>query len=356
MLSYLRRFDWLLMGGVFLLSGISLVTLSSLDTGLFYRQMLWYVLFLFIVLFGSRIDWRWLVGQRWFRHAFYWLGVFLVFIVNFGGDTIRGTSSWFSLGPFRFQPAEFVKVALIFLLAGYFSRKHMAAWVGRNIFFTFLYAAIPPGFVMMHPDFGSAMVLLGLWIGFLFMSGFHIRRVLFLFVVFSLLFAIGWMFVLQPYQKDRLSGFLFPEKDPLGVSYNVIQSKIAIGSAGFWGKGYGFGTQTHLRFLPEAETDFILAAFVEEWGVAGGLFLLLTFFFVVFRITGIGLRSVNNDYRFISLGAALVLMIHFFVNAGSNLGLTPVTGIPFPFISYGGSHLLTLGILISIIQRVNIES
>ena len=142
----------------------------------------------------------------------------------------------------------------------------------------------------------------------------------------------------------------------MGASYNVIQSKIAIGSAGFLGKGFGFGTQTHLQFLPEAETDFLFSAFIEEWGVLGGILLLFTFLFVVFRITGIGLFSRNNDYRFISLGVALVLMIHFFVNAGANVGLLPVTGIAFPFLSYGGSHLLTLGILVSIIQRVKIES
>ncbi|MDP3725062.1 MAG: FtsW/RodA/SpoVE family cell cycle protein, partial [Nanoarchaeota archaeon] len=147
-----------------------------------------------------------------------------------------------------------------------------------------------------------------------------------------------------------------PDRDPLGASYNVIQAKIAVGSAGFWGKGFGLGTQTHLRFLPEAGTDFLFSAYIEEWGIFGGIVLLLTFGFVVFRITGIGLRSRNNYYRFISLGAALLLLIHFFVNAGSNLGLTPVTGIPFPFLSYGGSHLLTLGILTSIIQRVTIES
>lgn len=352
----LRRFDWFLVGAIALLAVMSLVSLASLNTALFRLQFFWYVLFFIVLFAGSLVNWRWLVGRGWFRQIAYWLSLLLILFTMFQSGTIRGTKSWISIGNFQFQPSEFMKISLIFLLAGFFSRKRAEAWLGKNIFVSFLYTALPMALVMLQPDLGTALVFLGVWLGFLLMSGFHVRRVLLLLGAFVVTAALGWIFLFQPYQKDRITSFLFPERDPLGASYNVIQSKVAIGSAGFLGKGFGFGTQTHLRFLPEAETDFLFAAFIEEWGVLGGLVLLLTFFFVVFRITAIGLGTVNNDYRFISLGVALVLMIHFFVNAGSNLGLTPVTGIPFPFLSYGGSHLLTLAVFASIIQRVKIES
>ncbi|MEK7479333.1 MAG: FtsW/RodA/SpoVE family cell cycle protein [Patescibacteria group bacterium] len=355
-LSSVRKFDWWLLMGVALIAAMSLVSLFSFEREFFLRQALWYLLFFIIVFLGSQVHWRFLVGQAWFRQIFYWCSVALLILPMFQSGSVRGTKSWLTLGAFRFQPSEFMKIALILLLAGFFSRMHVQAWLGKNIVISFFYAALPAFLVMLQPDLGSALVLLGIWCGFLFMSGFHLRRVLLLFSIFFMGALFAWLFLLQPYQKERLSSFLFPERDPLGASYNVNQAKIAVGSAGFWGKGFGLGTQTHLRFLPEAATDFLFSAYVEEWGIFGGILLLLTFSFVVFRITSIGYRSRNNYYRFIALGFALLLLIHFFVNAGSNLGLTPVTGIPFPFLSYGGSHLLTLAILVGIIERVTIES
>lgn len=355
-LSGFRKFDWWLMGGIALLSAMSLVSLASFDPELFRRQALWYVLFFFVVFLGSQIHWRFLLGQRWFREGCYFLSVLLLFVPILQTGAVRGAKSWIQFGGLRLQPSEFLKVGLIFALAGFFSRLHVQAWLGKNIFISFFYAALPAGLVMLQPDLGSALVILSIWLGFLFFGGFHLRRVLLLFSFFLLASLFAWFFLLRPYQKERFTSFVFPERDPLGASYNVTQAKIAVGSAGFWGKGFGLGTQTHLRFLPEAGTDFLFSAYIEEWGVFGGLLLLLTFGFLVFRITGIGHRSHNNYYRFICLGTALVLCIHFFVNAGSNLGLLPVTGIPFPFLSYGGSHLLTLAILLGIIQRVTIES
>lgn len=363
MLSVLKSFkdrlvklDWVLIGFIGILAAISLVTLASLSPDHFRRQVFWYVIFAFIVFLGSYVDWRWLAGQSWFRQGFYWVSVGLISIAGLQSRTIRGTKSWLVFGGFRFEPAELLKVALILLLAGFFARKHAEAWLGRNILISFFYAALPAAIVILHPDLGSALVILGIWFGFLLLSGFQLKKVLIIVAGFILVAILGWVFVLKTYQKDRVSAFINPNKDPLGASYNVIQSKVAIGSAGFWGKGFGQGTQSHLKFLPEAETDFVFAAFVEEWGIAGGFVLLLTFLLVIFRIIKVGLASLSNDYRFISLGVALVLVIHFFVNVGSNLGLTPVTGITFPMVSYGGSNLLTTAIIISIIQRIKFES
>ena len=161
-----------------------------------------------------------------------------------------------------------------------------------------------------------------------------------------------WYSVLQPYQKERIGGFFFPERDPLGINYNVIQSKIAIGSAGWFGKGFGQGSQAQLGFLPEAETDFIFSATTEEWGLLMGMALTLVFVLIIFRIIKTGFGADNNFSRFICLGVVALLSIQFIFNIGSNLGLTPVVGVTFPFVSYGGSSLLTNFIMLGIIQSI----
>ena len=296
------------------------------------------------------------MGQASLRRGFYWLCIGLLIVSNLQSGTVRGTKSWIHLGGIQFEPAELMKLALVFLLAGFFSRRHLAAWQNKNIFISFFYALIPAVLIAIHPDFGSAAVIVGIWLGFLLMGGVNYKKLI---IGVAIALAIGvllWSFFLKNYQKERLTAFLFPQNDPLGINYNVIQSKIAIGSAGFLGKGFKMGTQTQLGFLPEVQSDFLFAAFVEEWGLFGGFLVLLTFFTVVLRIIRAGLKARGNEFRFISLGAGLIFTIHFFINTGSNLGLLPVAGITFPFLSYGGSSLLTSSILVSIIQHINLES
>ncbi len=351
-----RNFDWLLMACLVFFAAASLVSLASLNTSFFHRQLIWYFISFLIIIFGSFIDWRWLLAEGWFRHGFYWICVGLLVFSNLQSGTVRGTKSWIHLGAIQFEPAELMKLALVFLLAGFFSRRYISAWQNKNIFISLLYALIPTFLVAIHPDFGSALVIMSVWIGFLFLSGVNYKK-LFIGGIIALTVAVLlWSFFLKPYQKNRVSAFLFPSVDPLGINYNVIQSKIAIGSAGFFGKGFKMGTQTQLGFLPEAKSDFLFAAFVEEWGVFGGLLILLTFFIILLRITRAGLRARNNELKFISLGTGLIFLVHFFINIGSNLGLLPVAGITFPFLSYGGSSLLTSSILISTIEHINLLS
>ncbi len=356
MTGTLRNFDWVLFACFLVLAAASLVSLASSGIVFFWRQLIWYILGFTIILGGSRLDWRGMINQPLFRYGLYWFSVLLLVLSNLQTGTIRGVKSWLHFGSFQFEPAELAKLALILVLAGFFSRRYIAAWLGKNIFLSFFYAFIPTALVAIQPDFGSALVILGIWIGFLLMSGINKKRLVLGFIVAVLIVTLLWMFFLKPYQKDRLVGFIFPESDPLGVNYNVIQSKIAIGSAGFWGKGFGEGTQTQLNFLPETQTDFLFAAFVEEWGLFGGILIILTFVLIIFRMVGIGIRARNNDSKFIVLGVGLVLVIHFFVNIGSNLGVLPVTGINFLFLSYGGSSILTIAILVSIVEKIKLES
>ncbi|HXF44121.1 MAG TPA: FtsW/RodA/SpoVE family cell cycle protein [Candidatus Paceibacterota bacterium] len=356
MLSHWEKLDWVLLAALGILATASLTTLLSANVLLFSRQLVWYFIAFAVIILGTRIDWRGLIGHDYFRYGLYWFSIFLLLVVFVLGRTVRGVASWLTLGDFQFEPAELAKLALILVLAGFFSRRHIAAWVGRNIALSFFYAVLPAGLVAIQPDFGSAIVIFSIWLGFIIFSGINKKRLLFGVVLALVAASLMWVFFLKPYQKDRIIGFVNPEGDPLGVNYNVIQSKIAVGSAGLWGKGFGGGTQTQLGFLPEAETDFIFAAFFEEWGVFGGLIVIASFFTVVMRLAAIGIKAVNNDYKFIVLGTALVFFIHFLLNIGSNLGFLPVTGINFPFLSYGGSNLLTFAILLCIIQKIKLES
>ncbi len=352
----LKNFDWTLFFCLLAIAAAGLLSLASTSPGLFWKQSVWYLLGFSIILAGAVFDWKWVLSQPWFRWGVYGTSVALLLFSNFQSETIRGTKSWIVVGGIQFEPVELAKLGLIFLLAGFFSRRHVSAWQNRNLILSTLYTAVPAFLIFVHPDFGSAAVITTIWVGFLLMSGIHKKRFLIGLVLACVGIAIVWTFLLKDYQKDRLTAFAFPERDPFGINYNVIQSKIAIGSAGLFGKGFGQGTQTHLGFLPEAQTDFIFAAFVEEWGFVGGAFLLLMFFLVFYRIYRIGVAATGNYSKFIILGASIVFLTHFAINAGSNLGIMPVTGITFPFLSYGGSSILTTSVLISIIQHIKLES
>lgn len=351
-----RNFDWPLIAGLSILAIASLVSLLSLNSIFFWRQLVWYILSCIIIFGGSGLNLMGLVSRGWFRYGVYWLSVALLLISNFQSGTVRGVKSWIFFGNIQFEPAEIAKLGLILVLAGFFSRKYIAAWLGKNILLSLVYTLIPATLVAIHPDFGSALVICGIWAGFLLTSGINKKRLLWGFVAAIFIAFALWMFFLKPYQKDRLTSFIFPSHDPLGTSYNVIQSKIAIGSAGFWGKGFEGGTQTQLNFLPEAKSDFLFAAFVEEWGFVGGALVVFAVLLLIYRITKIGIVARNNEFKFIVLGAALVVFIHFLLNIGSNLDILPVTGINFPFLSYGGSNILTIAVLMSIIEKIKLES
>ena len=354
--SRLRDADWMLYGSIFFLLSFSLLMLASLDMELFFRQLAWAAGALLLFFLASRADWRWLSVQRWFSYGLYAFSLALLLVSQFQRGTIRGTKSWIVVGGFQFEPVELMKLALILVLAGFFSKRYLAAWQGKNIAFSFLLAGVPGLLVAAHPDLGSAAVIFAIWIGFLLLSGIHLRRFLLGLALAALGAVLLWSFVLKPYQKDRITAFVFPERDPLGINYNVIQSKVAIGSAELFGKGFRGGTQSQLGFLPEAETDFIFAALVEEWGLFGGTLVILAYFLIIWRLTAIGARVGDNYWKFVTLGASIVFLAHSLINIGSNLGLVPVTGITLPFLSYGGSSILTASLLVGIIQSKKLES
>lgn len=281
--------------------------------------------------------------------------VMLLAVLLFGSE-IRGTKGWFNLGFFQFQPAELAKIVLLLILAKYFASISGKLSMFRHIIISGLITLLPVFLIMLQPDFGSALVLLFLWVVMLFISG--IKRS-YIAVLGGSGFFIGWIlwhFGFKDYQKDRILTFLNPNSDPLGSGYNIIQSKIAVGSGGLLGKGLGYGSQSQLKFLPAQQTDFIFAVLAEELGFFGGILLLVLFFILLARIINISKNSRDEFGLMIGIGATLILIFQILVNVGMNMGLLPVTGIPLPLVSYGGSSLISVLLLMGILQSIYVRN
>ena len=343
--------DWILVLAIVPLTAAGLVTMNSFvtDSNFFFgRQIIW-VAISFIVFFAlSLIDFKFLRRTQ----VIVWLFVIAVALLGslfVFGSVVKGAQSWFSFGIFSVQPAELVKLVLILVLAKYFSRRHVEIRNIRHIIVSGAYAALLFLLVLVQPDFGSALIIFLVWFGMVMVSGISKKHLLMVFVVGALAFGLMWTAVLQPYQKSRVLSFLHPLQDIQGTGYNAYQSTIAVGSGQVVGKGIGYGTQSRLEFLPEYETDFMFAAFSEEWGFIGVIILFILFGIVIWRILANANRGATNFEALFGIGLAIMIIAHFAVHVGMNIGLLPVTGITIPFMSYGGTHLLVtfagLGIL-----------
>jgi len=342
--------DWLLVLFIIPVLFAGLITMKSFtgESTLFSHQLMWIgISFVFLFSF-SFIDFRFLKRTDVLVTLF---AVFsgLLLLLFFIGHTAKGAQSWFSIGGFSFQPSDMMKLVVILMLAKYFSRRHIEIGNFKHIFISAIYAFIPFLLVFLQPDFGSAIIIFCIWFGMTLVSGISKRHLMIVVGILIVAFVMLWSFVFQPYQKARIMNFVQPLSDIHGSGYNVYQSTIAVGSGQIFGKGVGFGTQSRLNFLPEYETDFIFAAFSEEWGFVGVIILFILLGLIIWRILRMALLGATNFEILYGLGLAIYFMTHFIINIGMNLGIMPVTGITLPFMSYGGSHLLTefmgLGIL-----------
>jgi len=351
----LKRIDWLLVAFIIPIILAGLFTMKSFGvadggSGFFGKQVIWITLSFIVFFTFSLIDFRFL--KRTNILVFIFLGFCAVLLVLFVlGKVSHGAQSWFDFGGFSFQPADMMKLVLVIVLAKYFSRRHVEIRNFKHIFISGFYALIPFILILFQPDFGGAMIIFFIWIGMVFVSGISKTHLLLVFTSTAVIFATLWFFAFAPYQKDRISNFLNPLADIHGSGYNVYQSTIAVGSGQLLGKGLGFGTQSRLQFLPEPQADFIFAAFAEEWGFVGSILIILLYGLVIWRILYSASLGATNFEMLFGMGIAIYFMSHILINIGMNLGIFPVTGIPLPFMSYGGSHLLTefvgLGILMS---------
>ncbi len=278
----------------------------------------------------------------------------MVLVLIFGAD-IRGTTGWFLLGPFSFQPVEFMKIALAVALARYFSEQARRHFGWREIIGSGAITAIPFFFTMMQPDLGSATLLLGIWLTVMFFAGFRWYHGAVFGVAGVLAVIFGWFFFLQTYQKERLMVFLDPMLDPLGSGYNILQAKIAIGSGRLFGRGLGFGSQSQLKFLPESQTDFIFAVIAEELGFIGVMVLFLAFGLLFWRILVLISRAKDHFTAFLAAGLFGALFVQATVNIGVNLAILPATGVALPFVSYGGSSVLISLLMVGILQSIAVH-
>lgn len=353
-LGLFKGFDIYLVGACVLLTGMGLVTMYSFqgENFFFERQLLWIAASLTVMMLALLPDYRFLrVGNATF--GLYLLFLFLLVLVLFIGEVTLGAQSRFDLGFFSLQPSDPAKLVLIAVLAKYFSKRHELIGDFRHIIISGVYAMLFFGLVFIQPDFGSAIILFFIWFGMILVAGIKLRHLALVFLMGAMAFGGMWSFAFQDYQKQRIMTFLDPLSDIQGAGYNAYQSTVAVGSGQVWGKGIGYGTQSKLQFLPEYETDFIFAAFAEEWGMVGVLLLFGLFGLAIGRLLYHAVKAATNFERLFATGVAILFVSHFFVHIGMNIGLLPVTGTTVPFLSYGGTHLMTEFLGIGIVMAMS---
>lgn len=342
--------DWILFIAILPLLGAGLITMNSFtgDTHFFTRQLIWIGVSLIIFFALSFVDFRFL-RKTWISVTLFAGSCVLLLTLFAIGKVAKGALSWFDFGLFSFQPSDLIKLVLIIILAKYFSRRHIEIANIRHILISGFYAFIIFALVLVQPDFGSAIIIFLIWLGMVLISGLSKKHLIGMALFGLIAFAGLWSFGFHDYQKNRIKNFINPLADIHGTGYNAYQSTIAVGSGQLWGKGVGYGTQSRLKFLPEYQTDFVFSAFAEEWGFFGVMIVFFLFGVVIWRIIRTSMRGATNFEILFGSGLAILIIVHFIINVGMNIQLLPVTGTTLPFLSYGGTHLLTeftgLGIL-----------
>ena len=362
MFSHIQKMDKVLAGAAILLAAFGIVELVAMAYGgrisatQEYKQIIALGIGVIAMTFMSFLDYRFFKNNSYAVVLLYVAAVFFLGILLLVGHQARGLTGAFKIGEFAFAPVEMIKIVVALLLAKYFSVRHVEIYRWFHVIISFIYVAIPAGLVLLQPDLGSALVLLGLWIGILFFARISKKQVALLLVTGLLFTGVSWVYLMKDYQKERIATFVNPYNDPQGVGYNAIQSMIAVGSGGMFGKGLGYGSQVQLGFLPEAHTDFMFASIAEEFGFVGILIIFVLLVTIFWRITRIALDSENNFARLFCAAMIILIAVEFIINMGMNVGIMPVIGIPFPFLSYGGSSVLMLFIGLGIVQSIKVRS
>lgn len=333
----------------FLLVSIGILVIYSSSKELAIQQVIVTVVGLVIFFLISQIQ---LQGIKNLIKPLYIFTIILLVAVLILGFETRGSLRWIPLGIFNIQPSEFAKPVLILFLAKFWS-ENQPSWL--NILKSALWSAPVILLIFKQPDLGSSLTIIAIWLGMLFASRVSVKKMLVLIFIIILTIPVSWLF-LHDYQKGRILSFLAPESDPLGTGYNLIQSRVAVGSGEVFGRGLGQGPQSRLQFLPEFRTDFIFASIAEEMGFVGSLLILSLYLFLLVYILQTAQRT-NHRFNFlVILGTASMFLFQVFVNIGMNVGLLPITGITLPLISYGGSSLLatflSLGMVASSAKKV----
>ena len=318
----------------------------------FVRGLMWTGIALVAFIVATAFDYKWLKTFAW---PLYLVQVGLLVLTLAVGGGVGGSSRWIAIGPFDFQFSEIAKILMIVILANYLGARQGRLGSLTSILGACLLVGPPWLLVMLQPDLGTSLVLLAILAGMLFMSGASLRWLAALAGVVVATIPFVWTYVLRDYQKQRLTAFLDPASDVQGAGYQLYQSQIAVGSGGLLGKGLTNGTQNQLDFLPVQECDFVGAIYLEELGFLGAIVLLLLFGALIWRLLVSGWRSRDPFGMMFAGGMAAMILFQLFVNLGMVIGIMPITGIPLPFVSHGGSSLISLAVGLGIVQSINIR-
>ncbi len=353
----LEQLNWLLISLIIVLAFIGFLMLYSAGGGSFkpwlIRQLGFFCLFFPLMLFIAVTD-----IKIWFKMSYllYTAALSLIIVVDVMGHNAMGATRWFRIGPLTIQPSEIMKVCTVFALARYFYNIE-AENIGKIKFLIVPVAliAIPVGFIFLQPDLGTGSILALVGISILFLAGAKMWKFISIGVAGLIAAPFAWLFLLYDYQKQRVLTFLNPDNDPLGSGYNIIQSKIAIGSGGMFGKGYLNGTQGQLNFLPEKQTDFIFTMLSEELGFVGSFFTIAVYSAIIGICINIAMNTKHQYGRLLVMGIVNIFFIHMFINMGMGMGLIPVVGAPLPFISYGGTIMASMMIGFGLVLNVDLH-
>jgi rod shape determining protein RodA len=362
----IKNLDWFLLVSVLLLVCFGLAEMYSISYSqgasgsvIFKKQLLAAILSVAVMLALIFVDYYFFYS---YSQYFYLLAAGLLLLVLFFGQVVNSTKGWFSLAGLSFQPVEFAKFALLLFLARYFADAPLSFQPVKRLLISGVSMAVLILLVLLQPDLGSAALLFAIWFGLIIALGFPKKYLAVIVVSLALLAVVSWQFLLADYQKERILTFISFGSTTTALSrdYNINQAVIAVGAGGWLGRGLGFGSQSQLKFLPEAKNDFIFAVISEELGFLGVALTLLFFSLIFYRLLA-SLKRVNNDFGiFFLLGAGILIFIEMFVNIAMNMGLLPVVGIGLPFLSYGGSamliNLMIVGVAESIIVRAKIKN
>jgi rod shape-determining protein RodA len=353
----IRQFDILMFFCMLALTGLGILmiysaTFQTASANLYYKQLQWFIIAMVIFVILLNIDYHVLVDLSL---PFYLFAVALLIAVLFFGKRINGAKSWFTVGYFNFQPSEIAKLASIILLARYFSEESKTYLVFKDFLMAGLIMGVPMFLIILQPDMGTTITFLPPLILLMFLAGMRYKLILLAVISGSACLPLFWLFLKQ-YQKNRILTFIDPTIDPLGAGYQIIQSKIAVGSGKIFGKGlFSKATQAYLNYIPEKHTDFIFSVLAEDFGLIGVIGVFALYFILMIRLLNTAKSARDRVGTFIVMGITSVFFFHFVVNIGMIVGLMPITGLPLPLMSYGGSSLLSTVVSLGIVMNIRMR-
>lgn len=356
-----RDFDWGLLGVVAALCTVSVLeiysaTLHTKYVGFHTKQIYWIVGGVAAMFIFSKIDYHKLIDLVPWFYGFFLFGLVAVLIPGIGHKAL-GARRWIKLGPILFQPSEWMKLVMILAVARYFANLGARNLTWKEIFKGFALVGVPMLLILKQPDLGTSLTYVPVLVIGMFLGGINLKQATILVCGAAVLLVGGWSSgkLLKPYQKARLTGFINPDNDPRGAGYQVLQAKIAVGAGGIWGKGAEKGTQTQGAFIPIPHADFIFAAYSEEHGFVGAVFVLLLYFLILMRLIQNAQTAADLPGSLIIMGIVAVLAFQIAVNVGMVIGFMPVTGIPLPLMSYGGSSVLFTFLALGVVMNIRMR-